>query len=72
MFTVDEKFGKYTKVRLLDFRRGGALFLIQLLKTYSINCSSGQIGNSLDPEMSQRFHILLWEKAAAAFEVLES
>ncbi|KAJ7388740.1 Testis-expressed protein 11 [Desmophyllum pertusum] len=32
------------------------------------NCIVDQIGTSLDSEMCQRFHILLWEKAAAAYE----
>jgi len=34
-----------------------------------LNNFSEQIGKSLDSEMCQRFHITLWEKAAAAYEV---
>lgn len=34
-----------------------------------LNNFSEQIGKSLDSETCQRFHIILWEKAAAAYEV---
>ena len=34
-----------------------------------LNNFSEQIGKALDSEMCQRFHIILWEKAAAAYEV---
>ena len=34
-----------------------------------LNNFSEKIGKSLDSEMCQRFHIILWEKAAAAYEV---
>ena len=34
-----------------------------------LNNFSEQIGKSIDSEMCQRFHIILWEKAAAAYEV---
>ncbi|CAH3126277.1 unnamed protein product [Porites lobata] len=32
------------------------------------NCIVGEISKSLDSEMFQRFHILLWEKAAVCYE----
>ncbi|XP_068696858.1 testis-expressed protein 11-like [Montipora foliosa] len=32
------------------------------------SCIVGQIGKSLDSELSQRFHVLLWEKAAALYQ----
>ena len=35
----------------------------------NLNNFSEQIGRSLDSETCQRFHIILWEKAAAFYEV---
>ena len=45
--------------------------MICLFVCFLLNCFSGEISKSLDSEMFQRFHILLWEKAAVCYEVSE-